>query len=261
MHPVKPYHRKPEKGERVWIEIVKMHDIAPGADPAKQTDSATVGASISDGWVVMYPEPHDNESRASLAYADLINTATGQGFEVVFWPELKIPENRATPSHVYHLSFATLGGAQYSLGYDTMDEAVAAMVDFSTYRNVFRLTVMRRGMSLCEISWLSGDKVLTDLDQYHQAVSWGDTQVVLANHAEEQVSDVWMEPAGERGEVHMGLICPVCGEVVLSLQDMRGSTVVHTCSPSQLTKIWISNDVKVLMEKPATRPTLPNLPL
>ena len=178
MHPVKPYHRKPRKGERVWIEQVKMTDIPVGVDP-RQFDTLNIPSMLVDGWTVMHAAPHEGEQ--GLASIDLINGLAGQRIELLLWPELVVPENRAIPTHLYHLSFSTLGGAHYTLGYDTVEEAVAAYVDFSTYRNVFRLAIKVRGMTLCDLKWMAGDKEITDIDAYHEALSWGDSEIILVH--------------------------------------------------------------------------------
>lgn len=256
MHPVKPYHRKPLKGERVWTEVVRMTDIPAGDDPA-QHDPHNHRTDLADGWAVMHSRGHDQEDQRGLSYLNLVNCLSGQRMELLLWPELKVPANKAGPVDPYHLSFSTLGGAHYTLGYQALDEAVAAMVEFSTYRNVFRLAVMRRGMSLCSISWLAGDKVITDIDQYHQAVSWGDCEVVLARQDEQHVDEAWLE-ADETNTQHMCILCPNCGETVRSLQDMRGQTVTHQCSESKLTHIQVGNDVTILMGRPV-KPDLPTI--
>lgn len=255
MHPAKTYHRKPMKGERVWTEVVRMSDIPAGDDPTAH-DTHNQVTALQDGWVAMHAQAHGANDDRGLSYVNLVNGCTGQRFEILLWPELVVPDNKAGAHHAFHLSFSTLGGAHYVLGYDLIEDAVASMVELSTYRNVFRLNVMRRGMTPVEINWLAGDKILTDLDQYHQAVSWGDSEVVLARHGEDEVHEAWMEP-DEQKTMHMCIICPACGSTIRSLQDMRGSNVTHQCSETKLNHIWVGNDVKVLMEKPAIRPDLP----
>lgn len=258
MHPVKTYHRKPLKGERVWLEVVRMSDIPVGDDPATH-DSYNTHTNLTDGWSAATGEQHEDDK--GMAYLNLANQLSGQRLELMMWPELVIPDNKATAAHPFHLSFSTLGGAHYQLGYESKEEAVAAMVEFSLYRNVFRLSVMRRGMSLCPVQWTAGDQVLTDIDQYHAAVSWGDCEVVLATQGEEQVSEVWMEKDATQA-IHMCLACPACGDTLRSLQDMRGMNVQHQCSQTKLTSIWVPNDVQVLKDKPGRRdlPHLPDLP-